>query len=103
MSGPRDKFEDGDLDELVHDFDLDMDAPLGATFAAALRDMVEYTSFSRLIARRFAPNLAGTPNATSVNALASAPITAVASPQEIGKKSAKLLPFSGPAANSPVA
>jgi pilus assembly protein CpaE len=37
MSGPRDKFDDGDLDELVHDFDLDMDAPLGASFAAALR------------------------------------------------------------------
>jgi pilus assembly protein CpaE len=37
MSGPRDKHDDGDLDELVHDFDLDMDAPLGASFAAALR------------------------------------------------------------------
>ena len=46
MSGPRDKFDDGDLDELVHDFDLDMDAPLGASFAAALRsgeeEMTEY-------------------------------------------------------------
>lgn len=38
MSGPRDKFDDGELDELIHEFDLDMDAPLGATFAAALRD-----------------------------------------------------------------
>ncbi|MEQ1785349.1 MAG: hypothetical protein ABMA14_28720, partial [Hyphomonadaceae bacterium] len=37
MSGPHDKF-DGELDELDHDFELDMDAPLGATFAAALRD-----------------------------------------------------------------
>ena len=35
MSGPRDKHDEGDLDELVHDFDLDMDAPLGAYFAAA--------------------------------------------------------------------
>lgn len=38
MSGPRDKFDDGELDELVQDFELDMDAPIGATFAAALRD-----------------------------------------------------------------
>jgi pilus assembly protein CpaE len=38
MSGPRDKFDDSELDELVHEFELDMDAPLGATFAAALRD-----------------------------------------------------------------
>jgi pilus assembly protein CpaE len=37
MSGPQDKF-DGELDELDHDFELDMDAPIGATFAAALRD-----------------------------------------------------------------
>ena len=37
MSGPHDKF-DGELDELEHDFELDMDAPLGASFAAALRD-----------------------------------------------------------------
>ena len=37
MSGPRDKFDDGELDELTHDFELDMDAPLGASFAAALR------------------------------------------------------------------
>jgi len=38
MSGPRDKYDDGDLDELAQDFDLDMDAPIGATFAAALRE-----------------------------------------------------------------
>lgn len=38
MTGPRDKFDDGALEELAHDFDLDLDAPLGATFAAALRD-----------------------------------------------------------------
>jgi len=39
MTGSRDKFDDdGDLDQLAHDLDLDMDAPLGATFAAALRD-----------------------------------------------------------------
>ncbi len=44
MTGPRDKFEDGELDELVHEFDLDMDAPLGATFAAALRDAEEHGS-----------------------------------------------------------
>ncbi len=37
MSGPHDKF-DSELDELDHDFELDMDAPLGASFAAALRD-----------------------------------------------------------------
>lgn len=37
MSGPHDKF-DGELDELDHDFELDMDAPIGASFAAALRD-----------------------------------------------------------------
>ncbi|MEQ1609245.1 MAG: cellulose synthase operon protein YhjQ/BcsQ [Hyphomonadaceae bacterium] len=36
MTGPRDKFDDdSDLDQLAHD--LDMDAPIGATFAAALR------------------------------------------------------------------
>ncbi|HOZ28147.1 MAG TPA: cellulose synthase operon protein YhjQ/BcsQ [Hyphomonadaceae bacterium] len=38
MSGSRDKFDDdSDLDQLAHDLDLDMDAPLGASFAAALR------------------------------------------------------------------
>lgn len=37
MNGPLDKF-DGELDELDHDFELDMDAPIGASFAAALRD-----------------------------------------------------------------
>ncbi|MEQ1783799.1 MAG: AAA family ATPase [Hyphomonadaceae bacterium] len=37
MSGPQDKF-DSELDELDHDFELDMDAPIGASFAAALRD-----------------------------------------------------------------
>ena len=38
MTGPRDKFDDdSDLDQLAHDLDLDMDAPIGATFAAALR------------------------------------------------------------------
>jgi pilus assembly protein CpaE len=37
MSG--NKFDDdSDLDQLAHDLDLDMDAPIGATFAAALRD-----------------------------------------------------------------
>ena len=30
--------DDSDLDQLAHDLDLDMDAPLGQTFAAALRD-----------------------------------------------------------------
>jgi len=48
MTGPRDKFEDGELDELVHDFDLDMDAPLGATFAAALRDSDVADAVARL-------------------------------------------------------
>ena len=39
MTGSRDKFhDDGELDQLAHDLDLDMDAPIGATFAAALRD-----------------------------------------------------------------
>jgi len=39
MTGSRDKFhEDGELDQLAQDLDLDMDAPIGATFAAALRD-----------------------------------------------------------------
>ncbi len=39
MTGSRDKFHnDGELDQLAHDLDLDMDAPIGATFAAALRD-----------------------------------------------------------------
>lgn len=38
MSGSRDKFDDdGELEQLVQDLDLDMDAPIGATFAAALR------------------------------------------------------------------
>lgn len=38
MTGSRDKFDDdSDLDQLAHDLDLDMDAPLGASFAAALR------------------------------------------------------------------
>ena len=30
--------DDSDLDQLARDLDLDMDAPLGSTFAAALRD-----------------------------------------------------------------
>jgi pilus assembly protein CpaE len=35
----KDRFhDDSDLDQLAHDLDLDMDAPIGATFAAALRD-----------------------------------------------------------------
>src|SRR5690606_24455764 len=39
MTGSSNRFDDdGELDELAHDLDLDMDAPLGATFAAALRD-----------------------------------------------------------------
>src|ERR1044071_9492001 len=38
MTGSRDKFDDGELDQLAHDLDLDMDAPIGATFAAALRE-----------------------------------------------------------------
>lgn len=39
MTGSRDKFDDdGELEQLAHDLDLDMDAPIGATFAAALRD-----------------------------------------------------------------
>jgi pilus assembly protein CpaE len=39
MTGSRDKFhDDGELDQLAQDLDLDMDAPIGATFAAALRD-----------------------------------------------------------------
>jgi pilus assembly protein CpaE len=38
MSGSRDRFQDdGDLDQLAQDLDLDMDAPIGASFAAALR------------------------------------------------------------------
>ena len=38
MSGPRDRFDvDGELEQLAQDLDLDMDAPIGATFAAALR------------------------------------------------------------------
>lgn len=39
MSGSKDRFsKDGDFDSLDHDLDLDMDQPIGATFAAALRD-----------------------------------------------------------------
>ncbi len=38
MTGSRDKFDDGELDQLAQDLDLDMDAPIGQTFAAALRD-----------------------------------------------------------------
>jgi pilus assembly protein CpaE len=39
MSGIKDKFrDDSELDQLAHDLDLDMDAPIGASFAAALRD-----------------------------------------------------------------
>jgi pilus assembly protein CpaE len=39
MTGSRDRFDDdGELDQLAQDLDLDMDAPLGASFAAALRD-----------------------------------------------------------------
>ncbi len=38
MSGSRDRFDDdGELEQLAQDLDLDMDAPIGATFAAALR------------------------------------------------------------------
>lgn len=73
------------------------------SFAAALRDMVECMLFSHLIGQRFARNLVGAPNAIFANALASVPITAAVSLREIGKKSAKPLPFSGPEANSPVA
>src|SRR5262245_55524573 len=39
MSGSRNKFEDdSEFDQLAQDLDLDMDAPIGATFAAALRE-----------------------------------------------------------------
>ncbi len=42
MSGSKTRFDDdGELDQLADDFDLDMDAPIGATFAAALRDRPE--------------------------------------------------------------
>lgn len=37
MSGNNKFDDDSDLDQLAHDLDLDMDAPIGATFAAALR------------------------------------------------------------------
>ncbi len=46
MSGPRDRFDvDGELDQLAQDLDLDMDAPIGATFAAALRGTDETIEF----------------------------------------------------------
>lgn len=46
MSGPRDRFDvDGELDQLAQDLDLDMDAPIGATFAAALRGTDETAEF----------------------------------------------------------
>jgi pilus assembly protein CpaE len=46
MSGPRDRFDvDGELDQLAQDLDLDMDAPIGAAFAAALRGVEESQSF----------------------------------------------------------
>ncbi|HEY7800764.1 MAG TPA: cellulose synthase operon protein YhjQ/BcsQ [Hyphomonadaceae bacterium] len=39
MSGSRNRFDDdGEFDQLAQDLDLDMDAPIGATFAAALRE-----------------------------------------------------------------
>ena len=39
MTGSSNRFDDdGELDQLAEDLDLDMDAPLGATFAAALRE-----------------------------------------------------------------
>jgi pilus assembly protein CpaE len=39
MSGSRNRFDDdGEFDQLAEDLDLDMDAPIGATFAAALRE-----------------------------------------------------------------
>src|SRR5262245_11382874 len=38
MTGSKDRFDDGELDQLAQDLDLDMDAPIGQTFAAALRD-----------------------------------------------------------------
>ena len=39
MTGSKDRFDDdGELEQLAQDLDLDMDAPIGATFAAALRD-----------------------------------------------------------------
>src|SRR5689334_7912545 len=39
MTGSRDRFgADSELDQLAQDLDLDMDAPIGQTFAAALRD-----------------------------------------------------------------
>jgi pilus assembly protein CpaE len=38
MTGSRNRFDDdSELDQLAQDLDLDMDAPIGATFAAALR------------------------------------------------------------------
>ena len=46
MSGPRDRFDvDGELEQLAQDLDLDMDAPIGATFAAALRGTDETAAF----------------------------------------------------------
>jgi hypothetical protein len=46
MTGSRDKFDDdSDLDQLAHDLDLDMDAPLGASFAAALRGKDDKPAF----------------------------------------------------------
>ncbi len=46
MSGPRDRFDvDGELDQLAEDLELDMDAPIGATFAAALRGVETSPSF----------------------------------------------------------
>ncbi len=48
MTGSGNKFEDdGELDQLAEDLDLDMDAPLGATFAAALRDQHTDTIVTR--------------------------------------------------------
>jgi pilus assembly protein CpaE len=45
MSAPRSRFDvDAELDQLAHDVDLDMDAPIGATFAAALRSPGPSTS-----------------------------------------------------------
>lgn len=45
MSAPRSRFDvDAELDQLAHDVDLDLDAPIGATFAAALRSPDPSTS-----------------------------------------------------------
>lgn len=61
MTGSRDRFADSDIDHIAEDLDLDMDAPLGAAFAAALRERGPMLEGAKLIDDDFEFDTAGMP------------------------------------------